>query len=228
MKGWIIRMEWVVLFSASLGFASDSEHSSEIAKHPERNKMGKRRAILQSVLMGKDSKNLADPFPDLFPLYSILADDGTRDYAMGKGCYAKYHRNSLRLLWRYLFNILDEEFSDEEFSDEKYSDEEDSKQKEDSQNEEHSGERSDSLGQEEENSEREEKKFDDKEFLDEEDWRRAKLFPTTKRLRELFTTPQLLRMNIDLERLQEIENLRTLLKPREFTPEEESLLNEAK
>ncbi|MDR2806983.1 MAG: ankyrin repeat domain-containing protein [Puniceicoccales bacterium] len=68
------------------------------------------------------------------------------------------------------------------------------------------------------------------EFLDEENWRNrcgTKLFPTAKRLKERFTIPQLLRMNIPIERLLEIEYLRTLLKSREFTSGEIFLLDKA-
>jgi hypothetical protein len=114
IKGWIIKMGWVVLFSTSLVFASDSGDSGEKAKRSDRNKEGKRRTILRKALRGESDEDSIDLSPDLSPLYSVLWDDGTRECARGEECYAKRYRNSLRRLWRYLFDILDEEFSDEE------------------------------------------------------------------------------------------------------------------
>jgi hypothetical protein len=211
-KGWVIKMGWVVLCSTNLVFANESEHSSRQAKHLARDKKSSRRTSLHLALKGEASEN----FVDLSQLYSVLIDDGTRDYAMGKGCHAKNYRLALRLLWRYLFSIPDLEYSDEEFSEEEFSEEE--------------------AAEEEKHSE-EEKSKNDEEYS-EEDLENAethcsvkqvgkKLFPTARQLKAQFTTKKLLRMDIDLDRLLKIENLRILSKSRPFTQKENSLLNKA-
>ncbi|MDR2812306.1 MAG: ankyrin repeat domain-containing protein [Puniceicoccales bacterium] len=162
---------------------SSKEDSGEEVNRSDRDEESRHQILhtlltsLDSVRTGKARRN----FMDLSPLYSVLTDDDTRDFATGKGHHEKHYYNALRVLWRYLFSIPDEEFTDVEIEEE-------------------------------------------------EDWRNkclAKVFPTTKQLKEVFTAPQLLRMDIALERLLEIENLRTLRKSREFTLEEIFLLDEA-
>jgi hypothetical protein len=195
IKGWIAMMGWMALCSTELVFARNSEHSSEIAEHPDRNKEGKRRTILHKALMGKGSENSVDLSPDLSPLYSVLIDDETRDFVKDR---SKDHRNFLRLLWRYSFDISDLEYSDEEESEEEPSKNEEDSVPEDWRDDKYSTEQ---CG--------------------------AKLFPITRQLKERFTPEKLLQMNIDLEKLLEIENLLTLPRSRKWTPEEDSLLDEA-
>jgi hypothetical protein len=200
IKGWLTMMGWAVLFSTSLVFARNGEHSSEIAEHPDRNKEGKKSGyilhkVLHKALMGKGSENSVDLSPDLSPLYSVLIDNETRDFVKDR---SKDHRNFLRLLWRYSFDISDLEYSDEEESEEEPSKNEEDSVPEDWRDDKYSTEQ---CG--------------------------AKLFPITRQLKERFTPEKLLQMNIDLEKLLEIENLLTLPRSRKWTPEEESLLDEA-
>jgi hypothetical protein len=202
IKEWLIGMGWVVLCSTGLALANESEHSSDEAEHLDReDKKSSRRPPLHSALRGECNESSVD----LTPLYSVLKDEASRDYVKDR---SKHHRNALRLLWRYLFDISDSEYSEEESS------EEESSEKEESKNE-------------EESSEKEESKNDGKES-GEEDWRdEEKLFPVTQRLKAKYALEERLRMNIDLNRLLEIENLVTLHTSKPFTSEEVSLLNKA-
>jgi hypothetical protein len=210
MKGWLIMMGWMVLCSTSSVFAKNSEYSSEETRHPDGNKKSKCWAILHKALVGKDDGD--ENSVDLSPLHRLQVDD---DLATGKGLYAKWHRNALRLLCDYLFDIPAEEyFTEDLYRDEKYLREEKFWGKKDSQNEESNEKHSDSSKQEEESS-------------DGEYWKWGEVFPTAKQLKKRFTSEDLLQMNIDLRRLLEIEYLRTLPTSRSYTPEEESLLDEA-
>jgi hypothetical protein len=197
MKGWIIMMGWVGLCSTSLVFASNSEHSSKIAEHSDSDEKSEYWVILHKALIGEDENNKNSV--DLSSLHLLQMDD---DFATGKGIYAKWHRNDLRVLCDYLFDVPDEEyFAEDLYQLEKYSKEEKFWKKKDSQKEE------------------------DKEEDSDPDW--GKLFPIAKLLKARFTSEELLQMNIDLRRLLEIEYLCTLAISRPYTPEEESLLDEA-
>jgi hypothetical protein len=192
-------MGWVVLFSTSLGFASDSERLSEEigyfeeAKHLNEDKDGN----------------------DLSPLHSAICDE-YRGFLECKGHDAKYYRYLLRFLPRYLLGIPTEKFSDaedfDEYSDEEHAEEEDSYNKE--RNEKHC----DLLRQEENSHNDETNDESDDESID------ADVTPIARHLKARFTLEELRRMNIDFKKLLEIELLFMLPKLRPYTPEEESLL----
>jgi hypothetical protein len=213
IKGWITMMGWAVLCSTSLVFARNGEHSSEIAEHSDSDEKSEYWVILHKALIGEDKNNKNSV--DLSSLHLLQMDD---DLATGKGIYAKWYRNDLRLLCDYLFDIPAEEyFAEDLYREEKYLKEEKFWRKKDSQNEEPNEKHCDSSKQEESSDEEEEDSDPDL----------GTLFPTAKQLKERFTPEELLQMNIDLRRLLEIEYLRILATSRPYTPEEESLLDEA-
>jgi hypothetical protein len=106
MKGWIIMMGWMGLCSTELVFASNSEHSSKIAKHSDSDEDS------DGFASHKREKSV-----DLSSLHSALKDDGDRDLLEGNGRKAKYHHSLLGLLGEYLLDIPDGGYSDEEFSE---------------------------------------------------------------------------------------------------------------
>jgi hypothetical protein len=190
IKRWLARMGWMGLCSASLALTNrytDAFTSADLEEMFSIIPDGSVVPIADDDQNSDESsedeeysdsdEDSDEDFVDLSPLHSVICDED-RDLLEGKGRHAKRYRYLLRLLRKYLLDILEEE--------------------------------------------------DTEGFVqDNEEMNMERLFPTARQLKAEYTSEELHRINIDFERLLEIELLLTLPKLRPFTKREDSLLKKA-